>query len=181
MKSVLVVPAAPHYADQFGVRRIWHGRICRAIALAHHTDQAIIVVGDANGGHDVRTFATLARTAGIAQVFEAYNEPGHKNTRGDMAATAHLIATDPTFGDLQIITIVSCWYHLPRCAIALRQEMNRPATIHLAPIWGQHPPNGFWNEVRGCVDYLRARPQTTRGGHVGKPDLHVYCHGADNE
>ena len=171
MKSVLIVPAAPHYADQFGVRRIWHGRICKAIALAHHTDQAIIVVGDANGGHDVRTFAALARTAGIEQVFEAFNDPGSKNTRGDMAATARLITSDPIFGDLETITIVSCWYHLPRCAIALRQELGMNISIRLAPVFGQSPPNGLWNELRGCWDYLRQSSQTTRGGHIGKPDV----------
>ena len=171
VKSVLIVPAAPHYADQFGVRRIWHGRICKAIALAHHTDQAIIVVGDANGGHDVRTFAALARTAGIEQVFEAFNDPGSKNTRGDMAATARLITSDPIFGDLETITIVSCWYHLPRCAIALRQELGMNISIRLAPVFGQSPPNGLWNELRGCWDYLRQSSQTTRGGHIGKPDV----------
>lgn len=173
MKSVLLVPAAPHYADQFGIRRLWHGRICRAIALAHHTDQAIIVVGDANGGDDVRTFAHLARQAGIEQVFEAYNQPGSKNTRGDMRAAAELVVSDPAFTDLEFVRIVSCWYHLPRCAIALRQELASANSLRiiLVPVWGQRPPNGFWNELRGCFDYLRNRPQTTRGGHVGKPDL----------
>ncbi len=172
MKSALLVPAAPHYADQFGVRRIWHGRICRAIALAHHTDQAIIVVGDANGGADVRAFAELARQAGIGQVFEAFNAPEAKNTRGDMRASAQLVASDPAFADLEVITIVSCWYHLPRCAIALRQELGaRRLPINLAPVWGQSPPNGLHNELRGCFDYWRHVPQTTRGGHVGKPDF----------
>lgn len=174
MKRAVVMFTPPHYKVR-GVPRLWMGRIDRAIALARRHDCLLIVAGDANGGEDIAAFADRARKAGVREVVCAFNgtDPSLKNTRGDARATATVLADNLS---IDRVTIVTCWYHVPRAWIALRQELgSRRVSINTSPVWTKfaHGLKVLPHELRGCWDYLRGNPQQTRGTHIGKPDLEV--------
>lgn len=175
MREIVVMFTPPHYKVH-GVPKIWMGRIDRAIDVAVSKHCPLIVAGDANGGQDIDQFIIRAKRFGVGAVLRAFN--GHdralKNTRGDARAIVRVMAEVPALANIDRITIVTCWYHAPRCLIALEQELgDRRISVRVSPVWTK-----FWhglrvlpNELRGCWDYLRGNSQQTRGSHIGKPDL----------
>lgn len=174
MKIAYVVPAAPHYKDVNGEERVWLGRASAAVNEALLVDAPIVFSGDANGGHDLTVFANYAYDRGVKHVVKARNGE-LKNTRGDARAVARAVLVEDVLHDVDRLIVVTCWYHVPRFRLALRQELNANTSRHIAlgvlPVFGRAPPTGLLNELRGYVDYHLQRPHKTRGGHVGKPDF----------
>lgn len=181
---VIVVPAAPHYRGPDGEPRFWPGRVQKGIELALRHDCPVIFAGDANGGSDLRRSANLAREAGVpeAHIFEAFNghEKRWKNTRGDALVSAKMVSFEGPFEGVEEVIVVTCWYHMPRFQVALRQMFRRmtctPPRFRSAPVWanmvhGTHRLLSPYGELRGIWDYVRNNPQTSRGqwAHEGKP------------
>ena len=175
MREIVVVFTPPHYKVQ-GIAKIWMGRIDRAIDVARQKHCPLIVAGDANGWQDIDQFIIRAKRSGVGAVLRAFN--GHelefKNTRGDARAIARVMAEVPAMVYIDQITVVTCWYHAPRCLIAMRQALgNRQVRIVCSVVWTK-----LWdgikvlpNELRGCLDYMSGRSQKSRGKPIGKPDL----------
>jgi hypothetical protein len=175
-KRIVVVFTPPHYKNSDGFPVLWLGRINRAIRITNQQQCPVIIAGDANGGKDLERFFLHAKRNGVRAVVQAFNgnDPAFKNTRGDAKAIARVIGEVPALGRAREIVIVSCWYHIPRCWIALRQELgDHHARISCSPVWSKiwHGIKALPNEIRGCVDYLRRRPQVSRGEPIGKPDF----------
>ncbi|MBP9827938.1 YdcF family protein [Patescibacteria group bacterium] len=182
-RKVIVVPAAPHYKNAAGNEEIWYGRLFKGIMLARYHDAPLVVVGDGNGGWDVAEFAALARAANVQVRCEVNGvDKRDKNTRGDMRAAAHVIAREE-FGQVNEVVLVTCWYHVPRCGIELRNALrerlpDRTLAITPAPVLahflhGLHRLFHHHGELRGAWDAYLRRPHLSRGqfSHLGKPDL----------
>lgn len=169
--DAIVMFTPPHYKVR-GSPRLWMGRVDRAIKLALKYDCQLVIAGDANGGKDLDIFVSRARNAGVKNVVRAFNghDPLLKNTRGDARMIASAVNADDSICQ---ITIVTCWYHVPRAWVALRQELQREVTVRASPVWSKlvHGIKVLPNELRGCRDYLLGSPQRTRGSHIGKPDF----------
>ncbi|MFH1611553.1 MAG: ElyC/SanA/YdcF family protein [Patescibacteria group bacterium] len=175
MPEIVVMFTPPHYKVQ-GVAKIWMGRIDRAIDVAIQKHCPLIVAGDANGGQDLDTFVIRAHRSCVPAVIRAFNgdDRSLKNTRGDARAIVRVMSEIPAMAYVDQITIVTCWYHMLRCWIALRQALgNRRVRIACAPVWTKfwHGVTVLPNELRGCLDYLFGRSQKSRGKPIGKPDL----------
>lgn len=175
MNRAVVMFTPPHYKVR-GVPRLWMGRIDHAIKVACKQRSLLIVAGDANSGHDLDAFVLRAHRSPVPAVLRAFN--GHdralKNTRGDARAIAGVLREIDPDGRITRLTIVTCWYHVPRAWIALRQELgSRRVRISASPVWTKlaHGLRVLPNELRGCWDYLRGNLQQSRGAHIGKPDL----------
>lgn len=181
--QVIVVPAAPHYKNAVGNEEIWYGRIFKGIMLARDLQAPLVIVGDGNGGSDVEAFATIAVQANV-QVHCELNgvDKRDKNTRGDMRAAARVIACEE-FAQVSEVVLVTCWYHVPRCGIELRNALrerlpDRTLVIRSAPVLahfrhGLHRLFHHHGELRGAWDAYLRRPHLSRGqfSHLGKPDL----------
>ncbi|MFC1788173.1 YdcF family protein [Patescibacteria group bacterium] len=165
--AAVVMFCGPHYDGQ-----VHFGRIDRAIQVALRYNCTLIVAGDGNHNQDVKLFARRANRAGVRQVLQAKNG---RNTRGDAISAIKAIVGDDRISQL---VIVSDWYHMARCTIALYQEAarqlpERTFRISQVPVW-QH----FFdvlsilpNELCGIRDYLKHNPQTSRGLPFFKPAI----------
>lgn len=182
-RIVYVVPGAPHYLDENGIANRYDGRVLSAVESAIRRGAPVVVCGDANYGLDVAAHSSLAEEKDVSLVVRATNGR-EANTRGDMCAAAAAILYRSELRDVRVVVIVTCWYHIPRCMIALWQSLRDLPTmqvyvgrsdydriaIRFKPVWGKSAPNGLRNEIRGAWDYLRRNDPKTRGGHVGKPE-----------
>lgn len=184
MRTVIIVPAAPHYPNCHGKEQVWFGRIFRAIQLARDLDAPLIIVGDANGGSDVELFAKLGLSSGV-RVYTELNGVAKelKNTRGDMRAAARVLRDCNDLHSVNELVLVTCWYHCLRSTIELRNAVfdtlpDRRYSYRVVPVWDKfvhgiyrlfHPTG----ELRGVVDALLARPHVMRGdlANRGKPDM----------
>lgn len=184
MRTVIIVPAAPHYPNRQGKEQVWFGRIFRGIQLARDLDASLVIVGDANGGSDVTLFANLAIASGVRVHTELNGTAKElKNTRGDMRAAARVLRDCSDLRNVNELILVTCWYHCLRSTIELRNAIfdtlsDRRYSYRVVPVWEKfahgiyrlfHPTG----ELRGVIDALLARPHTTRGdlANRGKPDM----------
>jgi len=184
-RLAIVVPAAPHYRDEQGQEYFWPGRVQRGIELALKYNCPLIFAGDANGGSDLDHSIDLAHKAGVRVTVRAFNgtQKNLKNTRGDARITSSMIRDLPELAHVEQLIVVTCWYHVPRAWIAYVQEIKvvnpeRQINVYADAIWHRAAeglrrllsPTG---ELRGCLDYLRHRPQISRGwqADAGKPDF----------
>ncbi|MDP2631646.1 MAG: YdcF family protein [Candidatus Uhrbacteria bacterium] len=184
----VVVLGTPRYNDAFGVEKIWFGRLHRGIELACYYGCALVVVGDANGGEDNQEFARVAREHGVAEVIISKNGDRRedKTTRGDARASYRAFRDDPKLAGVKQAIYVTCWYHIPRTRLALwraRSEVNGARNVRWAPsaVWRKLRYGVLRlldfraGELRGCLDYILDRPQTSRGEPLGKPDHKQAC------
>lgn len=177
MSKIAVVMFTPPRTED----GVWYGRCDEAVKIAERTGGILILAGDANGGSDLIKFEERALKRGIPsdRIVRAFNghDPLWKNTRGDARASAEKISKLEVLAGVDEVIVVTCWYHMPRALIAIRLALE--AIDIYVDLIGQVmvEPNievtdqMLANEAHGCADYLAGKPQKTRGGHIGKPDL----------
>ncbi len=147
----------------------WRYRQAIKVTLAlqaEEEDVILVIVGDGRQGALNKQAVRVAKEAGIKHIIESSRS---MNTRDDMMAIAEVL---PVYGPDRVI-IVSCWYHVLRCAANFRLacahfDVSMPALV-LLPVWRDWK-NGairwirFWDgEPRGIFDALRHLPQNSRG------------------
>lgn len=183
IKIAVIMLTPPHQEE------IWYGRCDQAIEVAKRTGGILILAGDSNNGSDLDKFEARALKAGLpkSRIKRAFN--GHdqlwKNTRGDARASAKVIAE---LEDVDQVIVVTCWYHLPRAMIAMRQTLaarlpERYIRLRTSAVWQniwfgltmlvfRDRKTGRWiGELRGAFDYLTGNPQQAPSEPVGKPGM----------
>ncbi len=173
--DLYVVYTGPQNPD----RTAYTGRLDRAIRAIRRSksDYRLILVGDANGGDDLRALRVHAIKNGIPENRLALlSNEGQTNTLGDSRVVAREI--HPILANDQPIRVhvVTCWYHVRRARIILQGELAKLGAhtgVNGIASYGRIPLGllSFKSERKGVADYLAGKPNVPSGTFAlyGKP------------